>query len=129
MIVNGRDVKFVYNVLASIEVAGICPDGKLENIAALFGGPYSENVKNTNLFMIALHRGYIETMKYKDSSFDEPLLTEDELLHMETKDYLKLQDEAISAYAGDQKRTIETEPIKQKSGKKTDKEVEPKKLS
>lgn len=121
MIVNGRDVKFVYNVLASIEVAGICPEGKLENIAALFGGSYAENVENTNKFMIALHRGYIETMKYKDPSFSDTLLTEEELLHMETKDYLKLQDDAIAAYMGDQKRTVETEPIKSKSGKKTDK--------
>lgn len=121
MIVNGRDVKFVYNVLASIEVAGICPEGKLENIAALFGGSYAENVENTNKFMIALHRGYIETMKYKDPSFSDSLLTEEELLHMETKDYLKLQDDAIAAYMGDQKRTVETEPIKPKSGKKTDK--------
>ena len=39
---------------------------------------------------------------------------------METRDYLALQDEAIAAYMGDQKRAIETEPIKQKSGKKTD---------
>lgn len=121
MIVNGRDIKFVYNVLASIEVAGICPEGKLENIAALFGGSYAENVENTNKFMIALHRGYIETMKYKDPSFSDTLLTEEELLHMETKDYLKLQDDAIAAYMGDQKRTVKTEPIKQKSGKKTDK--------
>lgn len=127
MIVNGRDVKFFYNVLASIEVAGICPEGKLENIGALFGGTYTENVENTNKFMIALHRGYIESMKYKDPSFSDPLLSEEELLHMDTKDYLKLQDEAIAAYMGDQKRTVETEPIKQKSGKKTEKPVEPRK--
>lgn len=124
MLVNGRDVKFMYNVLASIEVAGICPDGKLENISALFGGSYAENVENTNKFMIALHRGYIESMKYKDPSFSDTLLTEEELLHLETKDYLKLQDEAIAAYMGDQKRTIETEPIKQRPGKKTDKKSE-----
>lgn len=123
MIVNGREVKFFYNVLASIEVAGICPDGKLENIEALFGGSYSENVHNTNLFMIALHRGYIESMKYKEPTFSETLLSEEELLNMETQDYLKLQNEAIAAYMGDQKRTVKTEPVKQKSGKKTDNEL------
>ena len=120
MIVNGRDVRFVYNVLASIDVAKICPDQKLENIQALFSGPYDEQVTNTNKFMIALHKGYIESEKWKNSLFDEALLTEDELLRMDTRDYLKLQDEAIAAYIGDQKRAIETEPIKQKSGKKTD---------
>ena len=120
MIVNGRDVKFCYNVLASIEVAKICPDEKLENIQALFSGPYDEQVKNTNKFMIILNKGYIESEKWKNPSFDEALLTEDELLRMNTRDYLKLQDEAIAAYTGDQKRAIETEPIKQKSGKKTD---------
>ena len=120
MIVNGRDVKFCYNVLASIEVAKICPDEKLENIQAIFSGPYDEQIQNTNKFMIALHKGYIESEKWKNSSFDEPLLTEDELLRMETRDYLALQDEAIAAYIGDQKRAIETEPIKPKSGKKTD---------
>lgn len=120
MIVNGRDVKFCYNVLASIDVAKICPDQKLENIEALFSGPYDEQVTNTNKFMIALHKGYIESEKWKNSSFDEKLLTEDEILMMDTRDYLKLQDEAIAAYIGDQKRAIETEPLKQKSGKKTD---------
>ena len=120
MIVNGRDVKFCYNVLASIEVAKICPDEKLENIQAIFSGPYDEQIQNTNKFMIALHKGYIESEKWKNSSFDEPLLTEDELLRMETRDYLALQDEAIAAYIGDQKRAIETKPIKPKSGKKTD---------
>ena len=120
MIVNGRDVRFVYNVLASIDVAKICPDQKLENIQALFSGPYDEQITNTNKFMIALHKGYIESEKWKNPSFDEKLLTEDELLRMETRDYLALQDEAISAYIGDQKRAIETEPIKQKSGKKTE---------
>lgn len=120
MIVNGRDVKFCYNVLASIEVAKICPDEKLENIQAIFSGPYDEQIQNTNKFMIALHKGYIESEKWKNSSFDEPLLTEDELLRMETRDYLALQDEAIAAYVGDQKRAIKTEPIKPKSGKKTD---------
>ena len=120
MIVNGRDVKFCYNVLASIDVAKICPDQKLENIQALFSGHYDEQITNTNKFMIALHKGYIESEKWKNSSFDEKLLTEDELLRMETRDYLALQDEAIAAYMGDQKRAIETEPIKHKSGKKTD---------
>lgn len=120
MIVNGRDVKFCYNILASIDVAKICPDQKLENIQALFSGPYDEQITNTNKFMIALHKGYIESEKWENSSFDEKLLTEDELLRMETRDYLALQDEAIAAYMGDQKRAIETEPIKQKSGKKTD---------
>ena len=61
MIVNGRDVKFCYNVLASIEVAKICPDQKLENIQAIFSGPYDEQVTNTNKFMIALNKGYIES--------------------------------------------------------------------
>ena len=119
MIVNGRDVKFIYNILASIEIAGICPEGKLEKIGDLFEGEYEEQVKNTNLFMIALHRGYIETMKYKDPSFDEPILTEKELLLMDPDDHMKLQNEAIEAYMRDQKRTIETEPIESEPGKKT----------
>lgn len=119
MKVNGREVKFMYNVLASIEIAQLCPEGKLENIGQLFEGSYSDTIKSNNAFIIALNRGYVESEKYKNPSYDGTVLTEEELLHLDTHEYLKLQDEAYAAYIGDNKRTIETEPVKTKTGKKT----------
>ena len=118
MFVHGRDVKFKFTIGASIEVAKMCKDGKLENIGSIFEGTYEEVAHNNNMFIIALHKGYIDSMKYEDPKYDEQLLTEDELLVLDNKDYAKLQDEAYAAYYGDSKRNVETEPVKVK-GKKT----------
>ena len=118
MFVHGREVKFKFTIGASIEVARMCKDGKLENIGSIFEGTYEEVAHNNNMFIIALHKGYIDSMKYEDPKYDEQLLTEDEILVLDNKDYEKLQDEAYAAYYGDSKRNVETEPVKTK-GKKT----------
>ena len=118
MYLHGREIKFKFTIAASIEVSKMCKDGKLENIASIFEGTYEEVAHNNNMFIIALHKGYIDSMKFEDPKFDEKVLTEEELLMMDNQDYSKLQDEAYAAYYGDSKRKVETEPVKVK-GKKT----------
>ena len=118
MYLHGREIKFKFTIAASIEVSKMCKDGKLENIASIFEGNYEEVAHNNNMFIIALHKGYIDSMKFEDPKFDEKVLTEEELLMMDNQDYSKLQDEAYAAYYGDSKRNVETEPVKVK-GKKT----------
>ncbi len=118
MYLHGREIKFKFTIAASIEVSKMCKDGKLENIASIFEGTYEEVAHNNNMFMIALHKGYIDSMKFEDPKFDEEVITEEELLMMDNKEYSKLQDEAYAAYYGDSKRNVETEPVKVK-GKKT----------
>lgn len=118
MYLHGREIKFKFTIAASIEVSKMCKDGKLENIASIFEGTYEEVAHNNNMFIIALHKGYIDSMKFEDPKFDEEVITEEELLMMDNKEYTKLQDEAYAAYYGDSKRNVETEPVKVK-GKKT----------
>lgn len=118
MYLHGREIKFKFTIAASIEVSKMCKDGKLENIASIFEGTYEEVAHNNNMFMIALHKGYIDSMKFEDPKFDEEVITEEELLTMDNQEYSKLQDEAYAAYYGDSKRNVETEPVKVK-GKKT----------
>lgn len=118
MYLHGREIKFKFTIAASIEVSKMCKDGKLENIASIFEGTYEEVAHNNNMFIIALHKGYIDSMKFEDPKFDEEVITEEELLMMDNQDYSKLQDEAYAAYYGDSKRKVETEPVKVK-GKKT----------
>lgn len=118
MYLHGREIKFKFTIAASIEVSKMCKDGKLENIGSLFEGDYEEVAHNNNMFIIALHKGYIDSMKFEDPKFDEEVITEEELLMMDNQEYSKLQDEAYAAYYGDSKRNVETEPVKVK-GKKT----------
>ena len=118
MFVHGREVKFKFTIGASIEVARMCKDGKLENIGLIFEGTYEEVAHNNNMFIIALHKGYIDSMKFEDPKFDEEPITEQEILLLDQKEYSQLQDEAYAAYYGDSKRNVETEPVKIK-GKKT----------
>lgn len=118
MYLHGREIKFKFTIAASIEVSKMCKDGKLENIASIFEGTYEEVAHNNNMFIIALHKGYIDSMKFEDPKFDEEVITEEELLMMDNQEYSKLQDEAYAAYYGDSKRNVETEPVKVK-GKKT----------
>lgn len=123
MEINGREVDFIFNVLASIEVAKICPDGKLENIDKLFGGGYEADITATSKFIIALHKGYIATKKIQDPNYDAKLLTEEELLLLDTAEYLDVQNAAMKAYEKGNKRNVQTAP-KGGKGKKT---VNPKK--
>lgn len=118
MYLHGREIKFKFTIAASIEVSKMCKDGKLENIGSIFEGTYEEVAHNNNMFIITLHKGYIDSMKFEDPKFDEKVITEEELLMMDNQDYSKLQDEAYAAYYGDSKRNVETEPVKVK-GKKT----------
>lgn len=118
MYLHGREIKFKFTIAASIEVSKMCKDGQLENIASIFEGTYEEVAHNNNMFIIALHKGYIDSMKFENPKFDEKVITEEELLMMDNQDYSKLQDEAYAAYYGDSKRNVETEPVKVK-GKKT----------
>lgn len=119
MEINGREIKFMCNVLASIEIANLCPGKSLDNVKALFEGTYEEIAHNNAMFMIALHRGFIEAEKYKDPEYEGKLLTEEELMLLPPKTYLELQDYAYKAFSGDTEREITTEPIKTK-GKKTE---------
>lgn len=119
MNINGREINFMCNVLASIEIANMCPEGKLDNVGALFEGTYEEIAHKNAMFMIALHRGYIEAKKYEDPNFEDKLLTEEELNLLEPHTYLELQQEAYRTFSGDTKREITTEPVKTK-GKKTE---------
>lgn len=119
MFVHGREVKFKFTIGASIEVARMCKDGKLENIGSIFEGTYEEVAHNNNMFIIALHKGYIDSMKFEDPKFDEEPITEQEILLLDQKEYSQLQDEAYAAYYGDSKRNVQTEPVKTK-GKKTE---------
>ena len=119
MELNGREVKFMYNVLASIEIAKICPDGKLENIDKLFGADtYDADISNTNKFMMALNKGYIAAKKAVDPDYNVEPLTEAELLIITNADYLELQNEAVKAYQEGNERHVHTAPVKSK-GKKT----------
>lgn len=119
MELNGREVGFTYNVLASLKVAKLCPDGKLENIEHLFGGTYDEDIQNTSKFMIALNEGWIAVEKSQNPEFDVKPLTEDELMLLTSADYLAFQEEALKAYNAGNKRSVHTKPVQTK-GKKTD---------
>lgn len=119
MELNGREVKFMYNILASIEIAKLCPDGRLENIEKLFGEEtYETDISNTNKFMIALNRGYIAAKKAVEPDYDVKELSEDELMLISNAEYLELQNEAFKAYKEGNERHVHTAPVKSK-GKKT----------
>lgn len=118
MDLNGREVNFMYNVLASMKVAKLCPDGKLENIEQLFGGTYDDDITNTCKFVIALNEGYNAMKKSQDPSYDVAPLTEEELMLLSNADFIEIQNEALKAYNEGNKRTVHTKPVQTK-GKKT----------
>mgnify|MGYP003548557386 CR=1 FL=1 len=114
MFLNGRDVKFKFTVGASFEIADMCPEGKLDNIGALFEGSYREAAENEHKFVLALNKGYIESMKYSNPKFDEEPLKEEEIMLLDQNEYEQLSQEAFAAYLGDSKRKITTAPVSTK---------------
>lgn len=117
MIIKDREINFVYSMQAFSDVSEICEDNghTLEEMDKLFTGKQSQTIKNTARFIAALNKAYEDA----NETGIEPL-TVKEILALDPEDFIALENEAMAAYKGDSKTTIEAVPQKKiKSPRKT----------
>lgn len=114
MKVNGREIKFLRTVAATIEVANMCKDGDINNVESLFDGNYQDSQISAAKFMAVLSAGYEDNKAFSEPGYKKNPITEQEVLTLTDEQFNELFTEAVKAYAGE-KQTIETEPVKKKS--------------
>ena len=118
MIINGKERNFFLTVGASCAIAELCPDGDVANISELFKGRYSKNMTNLAKFIVAMNRGYEERM-HPDAEKPD-VVTVRELMALTKEEFSQAEAEAIAAYIGDSKTTVET--VEPKGSKKNEDE-------
>ncbi len=112
MDLNGREVKFAYNMRAAKLFADFCPDRDFSRIGEALSGKYGNIIENQAHFIIALSLGYCKSREHKDEGL-EPI-TMDELLDLGQGEFQNLFLKAAECMREDKKTTIETKPAPRK---------------
>ena len=113
MKINGREIKFLRTVKTNFDIAGICPDGKLEKMGDLFPDDSLESIKNMVKFIQLMNQGYEEAKHYEDPTHEVVVIKEEDIMYMPNDDMSNLFQEAVNAFLG-VKQTVEVEPSKSK---------------
>lgn len=114
MNINGREIKFLRSVGATMDIADLCPNGDISKIQSLFTGKFRDAQINTAKFIIALNNGYENAKKYEDENYIPNPLKLEELINMPHEIFNDLLTEATEEFSKID-RTVETED----TGKKT----------
>lgn len=117
MELNGREIHFRRTVLATCEIADMCPGGDINRLLELFQSSYSTSQTACAKFMYYLHKGYEMTQAVSKGEKADPVPIEAFLL-MDMDDFGTLFHEALDVYTNDAKQTVEVAEPK-KTGKKT----------
>lgn len=116
MIVHGREIKFRRTVLATCEIADVCPDKDISRFGELASADYVSSQKAAAQFVVALNRGYEMNQKYEDPGHEERPLTLEEVMLLDNDDFNTLFQDALKAFEQGGKTTVETEEPKGKNG-------------
>lgn len=117
MIIRGREIKFLRTVLATCEIADLCPDGKISKIGAIFNGTDAKVTRNEAEMIHALNKGYETNKKFEDPEHEVNVISIDEILSLTNDQFNQLFAEAVAAFQSEIP-TVEVEDKKTK--KKTE---------
>lgn len=108
----GKERGFKMTVGASAEIAKLCPGKRLENLRAVFGNDADDaaSLENTAAVVVALNRGYEQSMKFSDPSYKAEPLSVEQLLSLDMETFRAITSEAVLAMTPH--REIESEPLK-----------------
>lgn len=119
MKIHGREICFLRTVEASMAVTAICPERKIANLGTLFATDNDMDAYKMMIkFITILNTGYEKHKAFEEDDYKADPITEEELLNVTEETMYKLFDEALAAWSGE-KQTVETEPVKKSSKKKT----------
>lgn len=123
MDLNGRTVHFKRTIYATNAVMKMCPGGDLNRFSELFSGDAADQIMTMASFIVALSQGYEYYQEFcarrDGKEYHGDPITFDELMALEDfETFNQLQEEAVAAWVGDAKTTVESEPIKPKKKRK-----------
>ena len=119
MLIHGREIKFLRTVQAACDIADICPNGDMANIAELFKGTTKTRVTNMANIIHFLSVGYEEAKAFEEEGYKPNPITVKELMALDEDTFNILFAEATEAFYSD-KQTVEVEPEKKKEKAKAE---------
>lgn len=116
MIIHGREITLRRTVGAEVEIADMCQDGDIKNLADfLFKQTvYSRRIRNMAKFSAALSRAGESYLHFQNAEYAPDPLTVDEILSLSPEEFNLLQEAAMKAFMDDGKTTVETEAPKKR---------------
>lgn len=121
MQIYGNEYGFRFTVGAMLDLARLCPEGKIENLEALLGGSDADALEITCKMALALSRANDLAMRFEGAENDRPPLTMDMLLSLDCKSLAALKDELARVMKADGKPSVEVAPAKKKAAAKPQK--------
>lgn len=107
MIIHGREVGFRRTVSATINLAKLCPDGKLENISGLFQKEDAAGeIEQIAKIIVVLNKADEDAKCFDDPAYRKNPLTLEEVLALDMDEFKEVQAEAIAAFVKDGKTTV-----------------------
>lgn len=113
MKIFGHEYGFMFTVQASVELAAICPEKKMENLDKLF----SENDAAASMVAAAkmaeiLSRAHEHHKKFMDRDYEPNVLTAGMALALSHKQFAELQKEVMQSIQAGKETEVELEPSK-----------------
>lgn len=108
MKIHGKERKFSMTIGAAKKVAALCPEGKIENLAAVLNsGTTLETIDKVTRLLVILNEGYELKQKYEQPGYEPDIITVEELETLESDELMALQIEALRTIRRDQKPEVE----------------------
>lgn len=114
MVIHGKERGLLLTVGASVGIAELCPNGDMSRLGEVLSAEnaYGDQVKTISKIIIEMNRGFEMSKKFSEPDYIPEIITEEELLALPPKVFGEFQKEALAAFKGDTKTTVEVEPSK-----------------
>lgn len=124
MRINGKDIGLRYSVRARLQIAALCPDGRIEKLGEFLSDNDEKSVHGLAKVAQIMNSEY---ERFKRKERQEPIEDDAnyavfdmaEVEDMTVGELNELDAACMEAMQRDSARTVETEPPKGKAGKKT----------
>ena len=112
MIVNGREVRFAYNMRAAKMIVDIAPERDLSRLGESLNGTWGNVIENQARFIIAMSTAYCMSSDHRAE--EARPITMDELMDLDQDTFLALVTEAMQAMQAGGETHVRTKPAPRK---------------
>lgn len=117
MKLRGKDVRFLRTVKATSDIASLCPDKDIERIGELFEGDLPTSLETGAKIIHYLNEGYEMNKHFDDPSYIPNIISVEEIMYLNEKDYTRLMQSALSGMSNGTETLVEVEDTKKKEEK------------
>ena len=123
MKIYGREYGFRLSVGAAMEIAALCPEGKLEKIDKLLEKDPLESIPFVSKIAEIESKAFEEAIAFEKGNPPRPHFTKEMGLALTMEEFRELTNAAMEAFHGDAKPTVEVDAdaVKKKRKPKTTK--------